>query len=103
MNTTIIGDKADGIVSFNKYTSTPFVLYQVIILLIAVVGIIGNGMSLSILAESKAKYAFATYLKALTIADICILTNAIARFAVDMSGYFIDTETFDTVKAYEHF
>ena len=53
-------------------------------------------MSLSILADNNDKYAFATYLKALTITDICVLIVALVRFAVDMSGYFISTETLNT-------
>ena len=76
-NASYAGPMPTGLVSLEQYTSAHFVIYQVISPMIALIGILGNGMSLFILTNNNAKYAFATYLKALTITDICVLIVAL--------------------------
>ena len=94
MNNTSLaeGAKLAGLVSLDQYKSAHFVIYQVIVPIVALIGIVGNGMSWLILNESKAKNAFGTYLKALTIADICVLVVAIVMFVVDLFVYFVSAE-----------
>ena len=57
-----------------------FLIYQVFVPAISLMGIIGNVLGAVILFQSGDKNAFSTYLKALTISDIFILCCGMLRF-----------------------
>ena len=99
-NSTITGDSQNESLNLGEYISFRYILFQIIIPSIAVVGIVGNIFSFLILAENKAKYAFATYLKALTLADTCFLLGSLARFVLSIYGKFISPQEFNKIEVY---
>ena len=74
----------NGTLSKEQADLAMFLIYEIIIPLISVVGFIGNLLCAIILFKTKDKYAFTIYLKALTLSDMMVLLSGILRFGCRM-------------------
>lgn len=70
----------DGTLTKEQADLAMFLLYEVFMPIICIVGIIGNLLCVIILYQAPDSNAFLTFLKALTISDIFILLSGIMRF-----------------------
>ena len=57
-----------------------FLIFQVFMPILCVIGITGNSLCAIVLFHSRDKNAFSTYLKALTMSDIFLLFNGLLQF-----------------------
>ena len=71
---------SDGTLTKEQADLAMFLLYEVFLPVICVVGIIGNLLCVILLYQAPGKNAFLTFLKALTISDIFILLSGVLRF-----------------------
>ena len=95
-NSNLSNDINFGTVALEEYRTSNFIIFRIIIPTISLLGVVGNGLSYFILTENKAKYAFATYLKALTLVDSCLLMGAILPRILTMCESYITTDTLYT-------
>ena len=70
----------DGTLTKEQADLAMFLLYEVFMPIICVVGITGNLLCVIVLYHAPDKSAFLTFLKALTISDIFILLGGVLRF-----------------------
>ena len=88
-----------GLVSKEQADIIIFVVYQILMPSICIVGIIGNLMSVAIIFKTKDSMAFNTYLKALTLFDTSVLFFGLVRFTCDIIAAYV-TSIAAVLKAY---
>ena len=71
-----------GFATLEQHQLAKHVLFFYILPCIAIVGVLGNTLSLSVLWENRGSHAFNAYLMALTSADILLLLLALSRCVI---------------------
>ena len=70
----------DGIMTKAQLDLALFLIYQIFVPVISLIGITGNILGVIVLFQTREKTAFSVYLKALTISDIFILCCGMLQF-----------------------
>ena len=74
----------NGTMSKEQAALAIFLIYEIFMPIVCIVGFTGNLLSAIILFKTKDKNAFTIYLKALTLSDMLILVSGILRFICQM-------------------
>ena len=75
-----------GIMSKEEFDFANFIIYQILMPIVCVTGIVGNIISVIVINKTKKQPAFSKYLITLTITDILLLISGLARFSCSVAA-----------------
>ena len=75
-----------GIMSKEEFYYANFIIYQILMPIVRVTGIVGNIISVIVINKTKKQPAFSKYLITLTITDILLLISGLARFSCSVAA-----------------
>ena len=81
----------DGIMTKAQLDLAMFLIYQIFVPVISLIGITGNILGVIVLFQTREKTAFSVYLKALTISDIFILCCGMLQFLCHLMAAHLRT------------